>query len=124
MKEFLDSFNDFCKTYEFNETEFIRKTPAGPNHPSYGLKHSKETKKILSDLKKGAIFSEEHRKKLRESAKITKNFLGKKHSGESKIRMSQSAKNRKNRTKLRCSCVICQQEISNNHLGHHYKKHQ
>jgi len=89
-----------------------------------GQKHTEETKKVLSLLKKGVVFSEEHRKKLRDAQRRTRNFTGKKHSDEAKKRMSESAKNRTDRKKLRCSCVVCHQEISNNHIGHHYKKHQ
>ena len=107
------------------EPIFVEKsTTRGELHPAYGLKHSDETKKILSQLKQGFVFTDEHRRNMRESARKNKNFAGKKHSEETKKLMANSAKNRTDRKKLRCSCVICHQEVSNNHIGIHYKKHQ
>jgi group I intron endonuclease len=88
-----------------------------------GRKPSDETKKKQSKIRIGIIFSEEHKKKLRDSARITKNFSGKKHSEESKRKMVESAKKRTNRKKLRCSCVVCHKEISNNHVSLHYQTH-
>lgn len=77
----------------------------GSNNSFYGKTHSKETKKLQSEVKKGKImndstkekirlslkgrvFSEEHREKLSVAGK------GRKHSEHSKLKMSESSKGR------------------------------
>ena len=120
-----------CKLFGIEYTPMVfdtiileKNVNSGSLHPCYGVKLSEETKQKISSARKGIIFSLEQRKKMRESARRNKNFIGKKHSEEAKKRMSESAKKRTDRKKLRCSCIICHMEISNNHIGHHYKKHQ
>lgn len=56
----------------------------GENHPNYGKHLSDETKKKLSESKKGIPKSEEHKQKLSEAMK------GKTHSEKSKYKMSES----------------------------------
>lgn len=58
--------------------------------PFLGRKHSDETKKIMSILKKGIPLSEEHKRKLSENSART--FLGKKHTEETKNKMSKAKK--------------------------------
>lgn len=43
----LDSLKEFCKTYKFEETEFIQ-SPIGEGNPFYGCNHTDETRKHLS----------------------------------------------------------------------------
>ena len=69
---------------------------SGPNHPLYGRKHSEETRKKQSEVKKGINnpnygrkHSEETRKKLSEANK------GRKHSEESKKKMREWHKAKK-----------------------------
>lgn len=104
---------------------------------------SDDAKRKLSKSRKGIKFTDKHKRKLSESHK------GLKHSDETRKKMSQSMmgvhqgnkkgplpsevknkisdklKNTKRAytKRLRCSCVICHKEISNNHIGIHYKIH-
>jgi len=107
------------ETIRIQPTKYMR----GNLHPMYGFKFSEETKHLMSSIRKGIIFSEETKRKLREAGRKNKNFLGRTHSEEAKKKMSESAKNRTDKKKLRCSCIICGKEISNNHIGIHYKIH-
>jgi len=91
-----------------------------------GIKFSEEHRKNLSTSHVGISLGEEHKKN------ISKSLIGKNKgkingplSQEHKLKLSASLSGRKYKftKKLRCSCVICHQEISNNHIGIHYKKH-
>ena len=64
----------------------------GKTGPNKCKKLPEETKKKMSEAKKGKQFSEEHKKKIGETKKGNKNMLGKKHSAESKKRMSEAMK--------------------------------
>lgn len=68
--------------------EKISKSQSGKNNAMYGKKHHDETKKkfLLRKL------TEEQKKKISESKKNNKNWLGKKHSERSKKKMSESSK--------------------------------
>jgi len=65
---FLEDLKEFCKTFKFEETEFIQ-SPIGESNPFYGCKHDDETKKHLSEM---------------QSTKVGKQnqFFGKKHKAE------------------------------------------
>jgi hypothetical protein len=59
----------------------------------FGLSTSKETKKKMSEVKKGKTFSEEHKKKLSEAKKGKPSHRkNKTHSEESKKKMSEAKK--------------------------------
>ena len=61
-----------CELIFLTPAEHMRlhnKELTGENHPMYGKKHSEETKKKISEAKKGKKLSEEHRKKISESQK-------------------------------------------------------
>jgi len=72
---------------------------------SIGRKHSEETKKKLSNLKKGIKFSEEHKQKLKE---LHKGMLGKSQSEETKVKIGLANKN-----KLKIKCPYCNMVSSN-----------
>ena len=62
----------------------ISESKKGENHPNYGKHHSEELKRKISKAKLGKEHSEETRKKMSESQKGSKNhFFGKEHSEES-----------------------------------------
>ena len=75
-----------------------------------GHKHTEETKKKVSLALKGK----------------NKGRINGPPSEEQKRKQSIALKGRKKpyRKRDRCSCIICRKEISNNHLGIHYKVHQ
>lgn len=45
---------------------------SGVNHPNHGKTRSESTKQLISQSQKGRVFSEEHRRKLSESARQRK----------------------------------------------------
>lgn len=69
---------------------------------STGRKHSNETKEYLRKINKGRFVSEETRKKQSQVAKTKvghkNNFYGRFHTNSSKIKMSNSSKNKKKLT--------------------------
>jgi G:T-mismatch repair DNA endonuclease (very short patch repair protein) len=66
--------------------------------------YSSKTRKKMSESAKIKIFSKEHRKNLSESSRGSSNqFFGKKHSEESKKKMSESSKNPSTETRTRMS---------------------
>ena len=90
---------------EIQPTKYMR----GILHPSYGLKQTEEHKKRISlsckGIHKGKTLkplSDEHRKS---------------------VSLALKGKKYKYSKRLRCSCVICGKEISNNHIGIHYRIH-
>jgi hypothetical protein len=88
--------------------KLISEQKSGINHPMYGKKHPKETLAKMSEVKKGKVFTEDHKrnigissskrshteetkKKISESTQGEKNhFYGKKHTEESKIKNRES----------------------------------
>ena len=82
---------------------------SGPNHPLYGRKHSEETRKKQSEVKKGINnpnygrkHSEETRKKMSEALKGTNNpNYGKKLSEETRKKLSEAFKGRKHSEETR-----------------------
>jgi len=61
----------------------------GESHPSYGKKHTKETRKKISEVQIGRKASEETRKKMSEMRKGENNaFYGKTHSDETRAKIS------------------------------------
>jgi hypothetical protein len=80
----------------------------------------------LSKTRKGKTYEEIHGKeqaailKQKRSQDRTKYNTGRTHSLETKKRISQAAQGRK---QPKCSCLICQAEISINNLSNHYKTH-
>ena len=93
-------------------TEHKRLHMKGENNPLFGKHLSEETKKKMSEAKKGRTFTEEHRRKMSEARKgenhplfghhhseesrrkISEAKKGKHHSEETKKKMSDVAKNR------------------------------
>ena len=49
------------------------------------------------------------------------NFYNKTHSVESKLKISEAKRGKK---QIRCSCIICKKEIGINNINNHYKKHK
>lgn len=76
-----------CLSYETKKK--ISNALSGNNNPFYGKKHSIETKEKISLSRKGQLLSEQSIKKRTESRKDFK------FSEESKLKMSNSAKNKK-----------------------------
>ena len=64
-----------------------------------GKKLSKETKRKISESKKGVIFSETHKSNLSRASKGQRNFLGKKHSEETKEKIAKALLGNKNHKK-------------------------
>jgi hypothetical protein len=101
-----------------------RKLCSGINHPFYGRKHSEETKKKLSEIRKGKNNyqagrkrSEESKKKMGAVHKGNKNKLGYKTPEETKKKMRESAKNRKPISEE------TRKKMSASHKGKHNMKH-
>lgn len=115
----------------------------GEEHPLYGIGHSVDTKKKISEKNKGKLKgkskTEEHRRLISESRKknwavndelrrklsekMKGNDYGKYTKGripseETKKRLSISKKNKKQR---RCSCLLCHREISVSNIVQHYR---
>lgn len=73
---------------------------SGQHSPTFGRRHTRESKKKISDVHKGKIIPISVREKMRRSHEgLHKGpdnpFYGKKHSEQSRERMSRSAKGRK-----------------------------
>jgi hypothetical protein len=83
--------------------------------------------KKLSETRKGKTYEQIHGKdratllRQKRSQDRTVYNTGKIHSTETRKKISEAALGRK---QLRCSCVICQTEISINNITSHYKIHQ
>jgi hypothetical protein len=96
----------------------------------YGIDKATELKQLrskkLSETRKGKtyeeIYGEEEGRKLREhrSKQQSKLNEGRTHSNLSKEKIRQKALGR---IHLRCSCVVCREEISINNITNHFKKH-
>jgi group I intron endonuclease len=148
--EVIYQSKDKMHTLEEMETFFIHEyntlAPNGYNMKTGGEggNLSSESRKKISDSRIGIKFSDEHINNLRlshlnkkhteeEKQKISNALKGKNKgkilgplSAETKAKMSASLKGKKYEyvKKLRCSCVVCHKEISNNHVGIHYKTHK
>ena len=87
-------------TYEENNNyatrnERISKAHKGEKNHFFGKHHSDESKKKMSDAKKGKHLSEEHKRKLSDALKGEKNHnYGKQFSDETRKKMSEAAKRR------------------------------
>jgi len=60
MDDFFASLKEFCKTYEFDESQLFIQSPVGKGNPFYGCKHDEDTRKHLSKMqstKKGKVES-------------------------------------------------------------------
>jgi len=100
-----------------------RKT--GEDHPSWGKKHTEETRQKISEALTGRTLSDEHRRKLSEAhtgktlseetkQKMSETRTGKKRAEETKKKMSIAAKNRPKKP-----CQFCDRLISvSNHERH------
>lgn len=96
----------------------------------YGLEKAKELKQLraekISETRKGKtyeeIYGEEAGRKMREhrSKQQSKLNEGRTLSNSAKNKISQAMTGR---TQIRCSCIICKQEISINNITNHFKKH-
>jgi hypothetical protein len=67
---------------------------SGEKHPNFGIPQSEEHKKKISEAKKGVPQSEEHKKKVREAQ------IGRTRTEETKRRMSEAQLERRRREKL------------------------
>lgn len=69
---------------------------SGKKNPMYGKRHSKKTKKLISESKKGSILSEETKQKMKESSRHLSGekhpMYGKRHSEKTKEKISKSLK--------------------------------
>ena len=75
---------------------------SGKNHPRYGKKHSQETIKKMSEVKKGKVHSAETRKKMSLSSMGDKNPLyGKVVTEETRKKISEANKGRKHTPEAR-----------------------
>lgn len=99
--------NSLSNLVYLTRSEHMRNHKKGKNHPLYGNHHSEETKRRMSESKKGIKLSEETRKKMSESKK------GKLLSEETKRKMSESRKGK------HCSEEI-KQKISEANKGLHW----
>lgn len=148
--EVIYQSKDKMHTLEEMETFFIHEyytlAPNGYNMKTGGEggNLNPESRKKISDSRIGIKFSDEHINNLRlshlnkkhteeQKQKISNALKGKNKgkiigplSAETKAKMSDSLKGKKYEyvKKLRCSCVVCHKEISNNHVGIHYKTHK
>ncbi len=91
-----------------------------------GIKFSKSHKENLSKALIGKKLTESHKQKIGLASKKQKGSKRNSLSDEIKLKISKSLTGKKKiySKRLRCSCVICHKEISNNHLGIHYKTHK
>ena len=147
--EVLYQSKDKIHTLEEMESFFIEEcntiTPYGYNMKTGGEggNLSLESRKKISNSRIGIKFSEEHINNLKlshigkkpsdETKKRLSEALKGKNKGKvngplseetkQKLRIAQRGKKHKYSKRLRCSCVICHKEISNNHIGIHYKIH-
>ncbi|AUS02988.1 HNH nuclease [Vibrio phage 2.275.O._10N.286.54.E11] len=91
--------NDPNNNRTLTEDEYVagREAISGVNNPFYGKKHTKETKKILSEKAKGRKLSAEHIQAIKDANTGENNyFYGKKHTEETKAVMSEKATARAN----------------------------
>ena len=83
-----------------------------------GKTASEETKRKMSEAKEGKSRSEETKRKISEAGKGNKNWLGHKHSEETKRKMSEA---KKGRPKPKLSCPHCNKEgDSSNMTRYHF----
>ena len=85
----LDIIEQSYIDIHFNNKDCCNLSPSAST--TKGYKHSEETKKLIGELSKKKIYTEEYRAKLR-SRKPNITFLGKKHSEETRKLMSLKAK--------------------------------
>ena len=93
----MDEVFDSLKTMVFTKEDLEACTETIPGVPGgwfdrTGYHMTDEEKKHLSEVTKGVPKSLEHRKAIAKGATGNKNWLGKKHSEESKKRMSEAQK--------------------------------
>lgn len=69
--------------------------PSGSSHPLFGKPISEYHRQRLSKVHTGRIHSKEHRRRVGESKRDNKYFLGRHHTKETKIAMSQAQKGEK-----------------------------
>lgn len=91
----------FIKLYNTLRPNGLNLTKGGD-----GCRCSEETKKKISDRRKGIVYSKETLLKMSESHK------GKTHSEETKFKMSESHKGRKKSTDVRHNMSIAQRQVS------------
>ena len=89
-------------------SEHRRLHKEGENHPLFGHHHSEETRRKMSEAKKGKHLSEEHRKKLSEAQK------GKHHSDYTRRKISDAKKGKHHSEEHR-------KKMSESHKGKHWK---
>lgn len=82
------------KVSDYTRAKFVLR--CGDNHPSWGMKRTKEQRKRMSDAQKGKKrkpFSEKTKKKISDRMKGNDIWVGRKHNESTKIKMSKNSKN-------------------------------
>lgn len=113
----LTTGGEINKHYSQETIQLMSINNSGSNNPFYGKKHTAETKRHMSEMAKGRIFSEETRKKL--SDNMTGRYVGDKnpmygktHTDEARLKISETHKGIKpeiairNSVKNRSRCVV------------------
>ncbi len=86
----------------------ISETKKGKNNPNYGKPLPEETKKKISEANKGKTHSDETKKKISEANKGKNNFMyGKTHSEETKKKISENHADMSGKNSPNAKSVIC-----------------
>lgn len=81
----------YGKTHTYETRKQMSNTRKGVNHPLYGKKHTEESRKLMSSSHIGKIITEETCKRMSDAKSGANHPLyGKKHTEESKQRMSEA----------------------------------